>query len=225
MKQELRHTSPFLKAVVGRGLLYVSHHREERRAEPYWTNWTFCLRRPFVTDDVFVCLIEPLHFVFHVARSTRQLLQHLHAKANCLAPAGSAAIPAHLHPPPSVTVEAHSFLRPVLRYCITPIPPFSFSSKTRMFPVLRTWPTRILEGGPCSDSTFCRFHKLHHCFSITAHQSNFPFFLSLWRSCQLDVTMIYNGGWYIRLERAISYSLLFRQSEKRFRMFCLLRIH
>ena len=25
-----------------------------------------------------------------------------------------------------------------------------------------------------ADSTFCRFHKLHHCFSITAHQSNLP---------------------------------------------------
>ena len=189
------------------------------------------LTEHFVCEDLllltmfFVFLFEPLHFVFHVARSSRQLLQHLHAKANCLAPAGLAAIPVHLHPRPSVTVEAHLFLRPVLCYCITPILPFSFSSKMRMFPVLRTWPTRILEGGPVA---IARFAASINCTIVSQLQRTnqiCPFFLSLWRSCQLDVTMMYNGGWYIRLERAIIYSLLFRQSEKRFRMCCLLQIH
>ena len=163
--------------------VYVSHRCAERRAESCWTTWTFCLRRPFVTDDVFVCHFELLNFVFHIARSSRQLLQHLHAKANCLAPAGSAAIPVHLHPRPSVTVEAHSFLRPVLRYCITPIPPFSFSSKTRMFPVPRTWPTRILEGGPVA---IARFAASINCTIVSQLQRTnqiCPFFLSLWRSC------------------------------------------
>ena len=110
--------------------VYVSHRCAERLAEPCWTSWTFCLRRPVVTDDVFVYPFELLHFVFLIARSSHQLLQYLHAKANCLAHAGSAAIPVHLHPRPSVTVEAHSFLRPVLRYCVTPIT-FFFHSRLK----------------------------------------------------------------------------------------------
>ena len=144
---------------------------------------TFCLRRPFATGDVFVCHFEQLLFVFHIVRSSSQLLQHLHAKTNCLAPAGSAIILVHLHPRLSVTAEVYSFLRPALRYCITSIRHlffvfFSFSSKTRTLPVLRNWPTRILEGGPVAIALIAATNQIR------------PFFLSLWRSCQLDVTMI-----------------------------------
>ena len=52
----------------------------------------------------------------------------------------------------------------------------------------------------CSDSTFCRFHKLHHCFSITAHQSNLPILfitvtlLSSWRTNDIQWRLVYKAG-------------------------------
>ena len=53
------------------------------------------------------------YFVFHLARSIRQLLQHPHPEANFLAPAGSAAIPVPLRS--CVTVEVHSPVIPQIR--------------------------------------------------------------------------------------------------------------
>ena len=51
----------------------------------------------------------------------------------------------------------------------------------------------------CSDSTFCCFHKLHHCFSITAHQSNLPILfitvtlLSTWRNNNVQWQSVYKA--------------------------------
>ena len=132
-----------------------------------WTNWTFCLRTPFVTDDVFVCHFQLQPFVFNIARSSRQLFQHIHAKTYCLAPASSAAIPVHFHPHPSVAVEAHSFLRPVLRCCITSITHlfgFFHSRLNAYAPSPSDLAHAHFGGEPCSDSTHCCSHKLHHCF-------------------------------------------------------------
>ena len=77
----------------------------------------------------------------------------------------------------------------------------------------------------CSDSTFCRFHKLHHCFSITAHQSNLPILfitvtlLSSWRNNDIQWRLVYKAG-------ASRHLLPYSDSQRnKIRMQCWLRIN